>query len=132
MSQNLAQPPLSRDEASKLVLKLMELLVDPATAEQARPLITQEYIQHNPNITSGADAIIEWTRSEEAERARRSMKPAQEPPMFVHEGDRIVMILPRDLPDPADPSKTYRTYWFDMWRIEDGKLAEHWDAALKE
>jgi predicted SnoaL-like aldol condensation-catalyzing enzyme len=110
----------------------MGLLIDPATAEQARPLLTQAYIQHNPNMASGPDAIIEWTKSEEAERARTSMRPAKDPPMFVHEGDRIVMILPRDLPDPHDPSKTYRTYWFDMWRIEDGKLAEHWDAALKE
>ncbi|KQM20808.1 nuclear transport factor 2 family protein [Novosphingobium sp. Leaf2] len=115
--------------ASELVMKVMGLLVDPATAPQARPYLTDEYIQHNPSIRSGADAIIEWTQSEEAERARTSMKPATEPPMFVHEGDKIVMILPRDLPHPEDPSKTYRTYWFDMWRIEDGKLAEHWDGA---
>lgn len=124
--------PISREAACALVQELMRLLVDPATAEQARPLITEAYLQHNPNIASGADAIIEWTQSEEAERARTSMQPSKDPPMFVHEDDKIVMILPRDLPDPHDPSKTYRTYWFDMWRIEDGKLAEHWDGALKE
>jgi predicted SnoaL-like aldol condensation-catalyzing enzyme len=33
------------------------------------------------------------------------------------------------VPDPRDPGKTYRSYWFDMWRVEDGKLAEHWDGA---
>lgn len=125
-------PNLDSAAASALVQKVMGLLVDPDTAEQARPFLTDAYIQHNPNIVSGADAIIDWTRSEEAERARSGMRPASDPPMFVHEGDKIVMILPRDLPDPKDPSKTYRTYWFDMWRIEDGKLAEHWDAALKE
>lgn len=123
---------LDRDAACKLVLKVMDLLLDPGTSEQARRYLTESYIQHNPNIASGADAIIEFTRSEEAERARTSMRPATDPPMFVVEGDRIVMVLPRDLPDPSDPSKTYRTYWFDMWRIEDGKLAEHWDGALKE
>ncbi|MEE4454348.1 hypothetical protein [Novosphingobium resinovorum] len=123
---------MTPQEAEALVIKVMGLLVDPATAERARPYLTQEYIQHNPNIVSGQDAIIEWTRSEEAERARTSMRPSNDPPMFVHQDDRIVMILPRDIPDPQDPSKTYRTYWFDMWRIEDGKLAEHWDAALKE
>lgn len=123
---------LSAEEASALVMKVMGLLVDPKTAEQARPFLTKEYIQHNPNIASGQDTIIEWTQSEEAERARTSMRPANDPPMFVHQDDKIVMILPRDLPDPSDPTKTYRTYWFDMWRIEDGKLAEHWDAALKE
>ena len=123
---------LDRDAACQLVLKVMDLLLDPGTSEQARRYLTESYIQHNPNIASGADAIIEFTRSEEAERARTSMRPATDPPMFVVEGDRIVMVLPRDLPDPSDPSKTYRTYWFDMWRIEDGKLAEHWDGALKE
>ena len=124
--------PLDREAACELVQKVMSLLVDPVMAEQVRPYLTDAYIQHNPNIASGKEAIIEWTKSEEAERARTSMQPSEDPPMFVHEGDRIVMILPRDLPDPHDPSKTYRTYWFDMWRIEDGKLAEHWDAALKE
>lgn len=118
--------------ARELVTKFMELLVDPARSDQARALMTREYIQHNPNIPSGPDAIIAFTKTPEAERARQSMRPAPAPPMFVVEGDRIVMILPRDLPDPKDPSKTYRSYWFDMWRIEDGKLAEHWDAAPKE
>ena len=60
------------------------------------------------------------------------MRPAPEPPVFVAEGDKVVMMLARDLPDPDDPGKTYRSYWFDMWRIEDGKLAEHWDGAPKE
>ena len=33
--------------------------------------------------------------------------------------------------DPKDPSKTYTTTWFDMWRIKDGKADEHWDSAMK-
>ncbi|EGY02494.1 hypothetical protein AZA_87327 [Nitrospirillum viridazoti Y2] len=134
MSETNTTPPpvLDREAACELVMKVMGLLIDPDTAEQARPYLTESYIQHNPNIASGADAIIAFTRSEEARRARNAMRPATEPPSFVFEGDRIVMVLPRDVPDPADPSRTYRTYWFDMWRIEDGKLAEHWDAAPKE
>ena len=118
--------------ARELVAKFLELLLDPARSEQARPLMTREYIQHNPNIPSGPDGIIAFTKTPEAERAQRLMRPAPEPPTYVVEGDRIVMMLPRDLPDPTDPSKTYRSYWFDMWRIEDGKLAEHWDSIPKE
>lgn len=121
-----------RQAAIDLVHKFMALLVDPTRSDEVRPLITDEYIQHNPNIPNGPDAIIAFTKSEEAEVARNSMRPAADPPIFVCEGDKIVMVLPRDLPDPADPAKTYRSYWFDMWRIEDGKLAEHWDGAPKE
>ncbi len=114
------------------VMKMMSLLVNPETAEQARKYLTEDYIQHNPNIASGADAVIEWTKTEEARRARESMRPAPEPPLFVAEGDKVVMMIAREVPDPEDPAKTYRSYWFDMWRIEDGKLAEHWDGAPKE
>lgn len=123
----------SQQQANKaLVLKMMSLLVNPETAEQVRPLLTEEYLQHNPNIASGVDSIIEFTRTPEAARARENMRPAPEPPVLIAEGDKVVMMLVRELPDPADPSRTYKSYWFDMWRVEDGKLAEHWDGALKE
>ncbi|MGI5132470.1 nuclear transport factor 2 family protein [Pseudonocardia sp. CA-107938] len=115
-----------------LVRTMMSLLVDPATSDEARQYLTESYLQHNPNIASGADAIIAWTKTDEARRARESMRPSPEAPVFVAEGDKVVMMLARDVPDPDDPTKTYRSYWFDMWRVEDGKLAEHWDAAPKE
>ena len=123
---------MSGDQPKDIVLKMMSLLVDPSTSEQARQYLTESYVQHNPNIDSGADAIIEWTKTDQAREARESMRPAPEPPVFVTEGDKVVMMLARDLPDPDDPGKTYRSYWFDMWRIEDDKLAEHWDGAPKE
>lgn len=34
--------------------------------------------------------------------------------------------------DPQNPGKIYETDWFDLWRVENGKLAEHWDQALKD
>jgi len=37
-----------------------------------------------------------------------------------------------DLKDPKDPSKSYTTTWFDMWRFKDGKADEHWDSARKQ
>ena len=121
-----------RLETNKQTIReLMRLLVDPKTARQAERLMTESYIQHNPNIASGRKAIIEFTQTEAAQRARKSMVPAGEP-MLVAEGDFVVMILPREVPHPHKPGETYRTYWFDMWRLEDGKAAEHWDGAPLE
>jgi predicted SnoaL-like aldol condensation-catalyzing enzyme len=37
----------------------------------------------------------------------------------------------REAPDPKDPAKKYTTTWFDMFRIQGGKIAEHWDPASK-
>ncbi len=50
---------------------------------------------------------------------------------IVAEGNLVVVSLVSELPDPADSSKKYTTTWFDMFRIENGKIAEHWDSALR-
>ena len=116
-------------EANKnKVRELMRLLVDPATARQAAPLMTESYIQHNPNIASGREAIINFTQTEMAQRARENMVPAGEP-FLVAEGDYVVMMLPRRVPHPHKPGETYVSFWFDMWRFENGLIAEHWDGA---
>ena len=47
----------------------------------------------------------------------------------VAEGDLVIVVFPRVMKDPKDPSKTYTTTWFDMWRFVDGKADEHWDGA---
>lgn len=38
---------------------------------------------------------------------------------------------PRELAETADPSKEYTTTWFDMFRIANGRIAEHWDPATR-
>lgn len=110
---------------------LMRLLIDPKTAHLAVPLMTESYIQHNPNIASGRNAIIEFTQTEEAQHARESMRPAGEP-LLIAEGDYVMMMLPRDVPHPHRPGEFYRSYWFDLWRFENGLIAEHWDGAPLE
>jgi predicted SnoaL-like aldol condensation-catalyzing enzyme len=37
----------------------------------------------------------------------------------------------REMPEPADPAKKYTTTWFDMFRVKDGIITEHWDGATK-
>ena len=106
----------------------MRLLVDPTTAHQAEHLMTESYSQHNPNIASGRKAIIEFTQTEAAQRARAKMVPAGEP-FLLAEGDYVMMMLPRRVPHPHKPGETYMSYWFDMWRFENGLIAEHWDGA---
>jgi predicted SnoaL-like aldol condensation-catalyzing enzyme len=49
----------------------------------------------------------------------------------VAEGDYVTVSYPRSMKDPKDPSKTYTTTWFDMWRFVGGKADEHWDGAMK-
>jgi Ca2+-transporting ATPase len=50
----------------------------------------------------------------------------------VVRGDLVVLAFARENTDPKDAAKKYTTTWFDMFRIEHGKIAEHWDPAQKQ
>ena len=120
-----------RLEANKeLARRFMELAVNPQTAHQARELLTDDYLQHNPNLPDGPDAILNFAATEEGRQAKELMKPAGRA-MFFAEGDHVVMMQPISRPDPVRPGEDYVLWWFDMWRVENGKLAEHWDADEK-
>jgi predicted SnoaL-like aldol condensation-catalyzing enzyme len=43
----------------------------------------------------------------------------------------VTLSFSRDYVDPALKDETYTTTWFDMFRIVNGKIVEHWDSATK-
>ena len=51
---------------------------------------------------------------------------------IVAEGDMVILTFVHEAADPKDPTNKYTTTWFDMFRIEGGKIAEHWDPATKQ
>ena len=42
------------------------------------------------------------------------------------EGDYVTLSFSREYVDPALKDETYTTTWFDMFRIVNGKIVEHW------
>jgi predicted SnoaL-like aldol condensation-catalyzing enzyme len=50
---------------------------------------------------------------------------------MIAEGDLVLQVLADVRPHPTRPDETYDIAWFDMFRIQDGRIAEHWDAASK-
>ena len=51
---------------------------------------------------------------------------------IVDELDLFVLALLSELPDLGGVGQTYTTSWFDMFRVADGKIVEHWDYGTKE
>jgi predicted SnoaL-like aldol condensation-catalyzing enzyme len=63
---------------------------------------------------------------------RQSVKPEIDNLVTIlAERDMVVLAFKRELADPKNPGKAYTTTWFDMFRIKDGKIAEHWDYGTK-
>jgi predicted SnoaL-like aldol condensation-catalyzing enzyme len=107
---------------------IMKDLLEANHWELADKWLTAEYHQHNPNVASGREPVVKFFTS--------IRKPSPVPEHMktkivavVAEGDLVIVVTPRELPNPKDPSRKYTTSWFDMWRFKDGKADEHWDGA---
>lgn len=98
--------------------------------ELAEKYLAEGYIQHNPNVATGragfVDAFSKWVKPTPIEARVKAPLVA-----ITAEGDLVVLSFVREATDPKDASKKYTTTWFDMFRIEAGKIAEHWDPAPK-
>ena len=100
--------------------------------ELADKYLTERYIQHNPNAASGRAGVVEFFTQVMKVQAQADREEAEKQDRL---GDAPKVTLSplrgRAIQDPKNPSKTYTTTWFDMWRIKDGKADEHWDSAMK-
>jgi len=94
--------------------------------------LTERYIQHNPNAASGRAGVVKFF----TEVMKVTPKPIPDKMTtkvvsVVAEGDLVVVAYVRDMKDEKNPSQTYTTTWFDMWRFKGGKADEHWDPAAR-
>jgi predicted SnoaL-like aldol condensation-catalyzing enzyme len=101
-------------------------------AEAADKYLAENLIQHNPNFPQGrapVKAILSGRTPVNPIPA--TLPPQNTPAKAFAKGDYVVLIWEREAKDPADPSKMYKYNDFDLFRVENGKLAEHWDGAVK-
>ena len=87
--------------------------------------IGEIYIQHDPNIGNGREALA---------ASFRTVPAPDSPPIpvnFVVEGDLVSLLLQRRLPDPHVPGATYDMFMSALFRVRDGKFVEHWDSRQK-
>jgi predicted SnoaL-like aldol condensation-catalyzing enzyme len=50
--------------------------------------------------------------------------------MVTAEGDYVTLVFVDSRKDSSGPS--YTTTWFDMFRVVNGQIVEHWDNAVKK
>ncbi|MGZ5236682.1 MAG: nuclear transport factor 2 family protein [Caldimonas sp.] len=115
----------------RLVYDFWREVFEGAHMEFAEKYMAESYIQHNPNVPTGRAAFVEFF-SRVAKP--KPIEPRIKAPLvaIVAEGDRVVLSFVRENTDPKDATKKYTTTWFDMFRIENGRIAEHWDPATKQ
>ena len=121
-------PKLAQNK--KLVYDMWREFLEAGHFEFAEKYFTETYMQHNPNVPTGRKALVDFfSKFSQPKPIADTIKA----PLvaIVAEGDLVILSFVRELPSPSDSTKKYTTTWFDLFRIENGKIAEHWDTAEK-
>lgn len=84
----------------------------------AMKYVREDYIQHNPGVGQGREALMEgFAKKFELEPTFKL-----DIQMIICEGDMAAVYLKN-----VDPQGKTKCRVVDIYRLQDGKLAEHWD-----
>ena len=132
-----ASPPPHTDRTAEternraIVVDFFNLLMVRRKVREAyEKYVATDYIQHNPNVPGGRQGFLDYF-SKFAKPGPIVDTLREVLVSITAEGDRVVLVFKQRYPDPKDATKFYFTHSFDMLRIENGKIAEHWDSDLK-
>jgi predicted SnoaL-like aldol condensation-catalyzing enzyme len=115
----------------KLVFDMWRTIIQGGHVEQVEKFFTPTYIQHNPNVATGRDALVTYMKNS---RPVRDIQPNITFPVIsiMAEGDLVQIATVSYNDDPTKPGQKYAGTHFDLFRIENGKIAEHWDSVAKD
>lgn len=122
----------SKDEEKTLTMATEELkdMLQYGHLELADKTMDPGYIQHNPNVPQGRDGFKQFM-SRVPGRVPKEIKKewVNEPVLTLANGPYAFMMWERTAKDPDDPSREYKWNHFDVVRMENGLIKEHWDEA---
>ena len=113
----------------KLVYDFWREVLEARHLDLADKYMRQDYMQHNPNAETGIAGFKAYF-SRLGGPLPIEPKIKREVISIVAQGDLVVLSFVQDNKDSK--GQPYKTTWFDMFRIQDGKIAEHWDSAVKQ
>lgn len=125
----LASPDPKLAANKRLAFDFWREVVAAHHVERAAELLTEDFKQHDPTVSTGRAAFLKLMGASPPVPVKPTLEDLV---AIVAENDLVVLSFRRELPDLANEGQTYTTTWFEMLRIENGKIAEHWDYGTKE
>jgi len=118
-------PQLAKNK--RLVYDMWRTLLEARQTDQAEKFMAETYIQHNPAVPTGRAAFVDFFSRVGGGPQTLQERISGKLVAIVAEGDLVVLSFVRELDHPNKPGEKYTTTWFDMFRVENGLVAEHWD-----
>jgi len=122
-----------QEEANKkVVYEFYRQVWETGNADLLGNFYAADFIEHNPAVPPGGLDGLKTFLRRRFPQARPAGAELQNPPALVLvDGDIVTWIFRRDQKDPRDGSP-YNSFWFDSYRVRNGKVVEHWDAATRQ
>jgi predicted SnoaL-like aldol condensation-catalyzing enzyme len=114
MSHRTAQEELNH----RLVAQMYEEVLQPLNSSRVDRFFAPGYIQHSPLAATGAQGLkdfLDWARA-------RSPKAEHRIKRMLVDGDYVIVHV-HVIINPGERGNAV----VDIFRIADGKIAEHWD-----
>ena len=92
--------------------------------DAAPRFLRADYIQHNPQVPTGLKGFMDAFRERFAQKLPPDYK--RELLNVVGENDMVVVYVRQTW--TGRDGQHHQALGFDMFRVQDGKIAEHWDA----
>ena len=126
---NMAALPATADDAlterNKAVVRDFYTTVLIGRNVDAAPrFVRQDYIQHNPQVPTGLKGFMDTFRERFAQKLPSDYK--RELLNVVGDKDMVVIYVRQTWTSPD--GQHHKALGFDMFRVQDGMITEHWDA----
>ncbi len=109
------------------VLHILRELLQCNHWDEADKYLTERYLQHNPNVTSGRANVIKYFGP--PPRTPTCGKLTMPVVTVLTSGNIVGIVFRAEYADPRKPGAKYTSISYDQWRIVDGRADEHWDTA---
>ncbi|HEV2200867.1 MAG TPA: nuclear transport factor 2 family protein [Bryobacteraceae bacterium] len=111
----------------QLVLDWWREVVTFNHVELANKYMADDYIEHNPNYAGGRKEFVAYFGKMPAKPIQPKLP--KQPDRAMAKGDYVVLVWELDGEEKTGKAFKYNT--FDIVRVQNGKIAEHWDGAPK-
>lgn len=119
MSSFAAGKPADIEANKKLVREFYEMAFNQhKPTEAAKKYIGSKYIQHNPYVPNGAEAFYSYFEKHFKENPKSHVEIKR----VLGDGDLVVLHLLS-----KENEKDRGRAIVDIFRVENGKIVEHWD-----
>lgn len=92
--------------------------------DAAPKFVRADYIQHNPQVPTGLKGFMDTFR----ERFAHKLPPDYKRELLNVVGDNDIVITYMRQTWTGKDGQHHQALGFDMFRVQDGMIAEHWDA----